>query len=92
MTVPHIEGFAASDDGRFRCLSRTLPDGTYICVTDTGGMNYPTESDFMVGVYSSAEAFGDDPASSLLSTMHSDASVCLDDAIWIAISRSTENA
>jgi hypothetical protein len=91
VTALHLEGFTASDDGRFRCLSRTLPDNTYVCITDTGGMDYPTQSDFMVCIYSSAEAFGDDPSSSLLSTMHSDASVCLDDAVWIAIRRSTES-
>jgi len=56
-----------TDDGRFACLSMTLPDGRYICVTNTGGMGFPTANDFNVCVYRSEEDFGNEPIHSLTS-------------------------
>ncbi len=90
MTVLHIEGFTASDDGLFRCLIRTLPDNTFVCITDTGGLDYPTATDFNVSVYPSEDAFCED-AGCFLASVHSCSNVCLDDAIVIAIRRSTES-
>ena len=64
--------FQALDDGRFRCLARTLDDGRYIVITNMGGMGYPEHHDFMVCVYRTKDAFGDDPGTSLLGTFTSD--------------------
>jgi hypothetical protein len=48
-----------SDDGRFACLSLTLPDGRYICVTNMGGMGYPSADDYMVCVYRNERELGE---------------------------------
>ena len=56
-----------SDDGRFACLSMTLPDGRYICVTNMGGMGFPTDDDFTVCVYRSEDDLGNEPIDSFTS-------------------------
>lgn len=72
------------DDGRFRCLARTLDDGRYIVITNTGGMDYPTVDDFMVCVYRDEAAFGDDPGTSLLGSFTSDEFADIDHALGAA--------
>jgi hypothetical protein len=89
MRITSLEGFTASDDGLFRCLIRTLPDNTFVCITDTGGLDYPTATDFNVSVYPSEDAFCED-AGCYLASVHSSSNVCFDDAVRIAIARSTE--
>ena len=76
--------FEALDDGRFRCLAMTLDDGRYIVITDMGGMAYPHFDDFMVCVYRSEEAFGDDPCTSLLGSFTSDEFADIDHALGAA--------
>ena len=77
----NIPNFNAYDDGRFQCLSRTLDDGRYVVVTDTGGMGYPEPHDFNVCVYKSEDAFGDDPTDSILASATSHQFENLNDAI-----------
>lgn len=86
LQLPQIAGFSASDDGRFQCLSRTLPDGTHICITATDGMGYPTETDFLVCAYTSADGVGDSGA--LLAFIGVEENICIEDAVSIAIARS----
>jgi hypothetical protein len=88
MRITSLEGFTASDDGRFRCLSRTLPDNTFVCVTDLNGLDYPHETDFMVCAYVSEKGFYDDGA--CLASIGSWENVSLADAIGIVIARSAE--
>jgi hypothetical protein len=90
MQITRLEGFTASDDGLFRCLTRTLPDSTFVCITDSGGLDYPTATNFNVSVYPSEDAFSDNP-SSCLASIGSWSNVCLDDAVWMAIERSAES-
>ena len=76
--------FDAIDDGRFCCLAMTLDDGRYIVMTDTGGMDYPDFADFMVCVYQSEDAFGDDPTTGLLGSFTSDDFADIDHALGAA--------
>lgn len=50
----------------FNAYARSFETGAYVVITDTGGMDYPTATDFMVCVYRSEDAFGDDPTTALL--------------------------
>jgi hypothetical protein len=63
--------FAVYDDGRFQAFTVTLDDGRFVVITNTGGMGFPTDDDFLVCVYKSQSAFGDDPTDSLLSSVTS---------------------
>jgi len=78
MNIPH---FNAYDDGRFQALTRTLDDGRYVVITDTGGMGYPEPHDFNVCIYRCEDAFGDDPTDSVLASATSDQFDNLNDAI-----------
>lgn len=40
-----------SDTGNGPCLEITLPDGTFIWVTDIDGCGFPTKSSWSVGHY-----------------------------------------
>ena len=74
-TQPFITLFpelTPSDDGRFACLSMTLPDGRYICVTNTGGMGFPAADDFNVCVYRSEDDLGTEPIGSFASDEFAD--------------------
>jgi hypothetical protein len=82
MRITSLEGFTASDDGLFRCLIRTLPDNTFVCITDTGGLDYPTATDFNVSLYPSKDAFSDNPSSVLVS-IRAESNVSLVDAVRI---------
>jgi len=50
----------------FNAYTQTFKTGAHIVITDTSGMGYPTATDFLVCVYRSEDAFGDDPTSALL--------------------------
>jgi hypothetical protein len=63
---------AAYDDQRFQAFTMTLDDGRFVVITNTGGMGFPTDDDFLVCVYTTQSAFGDDPTDSLLSSGTSD--------------------
>ena len=71
MITNYYPEFQALDDGRFRCLARTLDDGRYIVITNMGGMDYPTHEDFMVCVYKSEDAFPAVEEGDLLGTFDS---------------------
>lgn len=77
--------FETIDDGRFQCLALTLDDGRYVVMTNRGGMGYPEFDDFMVCVYTSEDAFGDDPSTSLLQCFTSNEFSDIEDAVLIAI-------
>ena len=62
---------AAYDDQRFQAFTMTLDDGRFVVITNTGGMGFPTDDDFLVCVYTTQSAFGDDPTDSLLSSVTS---------------------
>ena len=83
-TITTYDGFTASDDGRFQCLAMTTDDGRYIVITNRGGMNYPTDADFMVCVYRDEEAFGGDPTDCLFGTFTSDTCANIDEAVEAA--------
>ena len=50
----------------FNAYAQVFDTGAYIVITDTRGADYPTATDFLVCVYRSEDAFGDDPTSALL--------------------------
>ena len=77
--------FEAIDDGCFQCLALTLDDGRYVVMTNRGGMGYPEFDDFMVCVYTSEDAFGDDPSTSLLACLDSQGYDDIEDAVLIAM-------
>ena len=73
----------------FRAFAETLDDGRYIVVTNMGGMDFPTYTDFMVCVYRDEESFGDDPSVSVLgcfaSDRHDDIEDALNAAVWLTM-------
>lgn len=56
----------------FDAYAQVFDTGAYVVITDTGGMDYPTATDFLVCVYRSEDAFGDDPTTALLGEFSSD--------------------
>ena len=68
----------------FDAYAQSFDTGAYIVITDTGGMDYPTATDFLVCVYRSEDAFGDDPTSALLAEFSSDDYADLLDVIALA--------
>ena len=64
--------FEVIQEHGFCALAETLDDGRYIVVTNMGGMDFPTYTDFMVCVYRNEESFGEDPSVSLLASATSD--------------------
>ena len=68
----------------FNAYTQTFDTGAHIVITDTSGMDYPTATDFMVCVYRSEDAFGDDPTTALLAEFSSFAESPLLDAVEAA--------
>ena len=84
MITNYYPEFQSLDDGRFRCLARTLDDGRYIVITNMGGMDYPEHHDFMVCVYKSEDAFPAVEEGDLLGTFTSDDFADIDHALGAA--------
>ena len=73
MKIPaEFPRLAVYDDNRFQAFTMTLDDGRFVVITNIGGMGFPTADDFLVCVYTTQSAFGDDPTDSLLSSVTSD--------------------
>ena len=68
----------------FNAYTQTFDTGAHIVITDTSGMGYPTATDFMVCVYRSEDAFGDDPTTALLAEFSSFGDSTLLDAVGAA--------
>lgn len=65
-------------------LRRDLPSGRVIAITDTAASGLPTNDDWLLCVYASADAFAD--ADEPVHVADSDSSVCdLDTAAWHAV-------